>query len=168
MGALILTRESYELWRKMERLSDDRGVPFKVLWLTFEMAEEYLNSPDKDQSYWRQKLFKRVWAEQVEIFKNVKFTGALKRLRKNKDRLLDPVDPSEVSIEEWEFLTSVAGDETVRMYHWGGLLCALHEVKTFFDKTGKHSFEFVTEDMKEDIPTFLELQRSIKRAQEED
>jgi hypothetical protein len=168
MGALILTKACTELWRKLEMLEKDRGIPIPMFCVAFEVANDYLNSPEKDRDYWRNQLFLRNYERYLKKFKNLKLPDHLKDLEKGRKLLQNRLKRREVSQSEWELLTDLAKPDIVKMYHWAASQTSLLELEAFVERMGKHPIEYMVEDMKDDIPNYFELQLSIQRAEEGD
>lgn len=164
-GPLIIPPESARLWRKMQKMEDEERISYPLLYKSFEAVDRYLISSKKDKCYWKTWLLKEYSLQSVERFSNASLYDCFGEEGPEMVRKIQlPVDISEIDDEELKLLEAIACGDTITYCHKAALQSTSLEILKFIEKENKHPFDFVMEDMKDDIPAFCILQLSFEVA----
>lgn len=162
-GPLMLPADCVQLWRKMETMAEELGVSYGFIYTAFGAADQYLGDKIKGKSHWKMWFLVEYCSEQAEKFSSTNLDkwfgedGA-----EMAEKVQQPADLSGVSDHECQLLEIIAGSNTVLNCHKAALDAMVLEMQAFVNKTGKHPFDYVLEDMKDDIPVFCKMQLSFQ------
>ncbi|MGN6401747.1 MAG: hypothetical protein ACTHMD_14925 [Flavisolibacter sp.] len=154
--------ENYSEWaQKMQDLAQETQVSSSLIYVGFETVEAYLNSNEKDKDFFRDKMAENYFAEIMNIFLKGPSLLAASDSAELYTADLKPVDidPIKESLKEALSEFPNGNEWEARRYAFRK---AREEVMRFTEKKAKHPFDYVLEDLKDDIEIFYKIELFFK------
>ena len=143
-------------WReKMSKIADNLGIPYELLYLSFEAVHRYLDAPIKDKKFWKNWLFLGYCNQKIDRFGDPEvYKAGGPEMAQMSTIMQLPLNLSQIEEEERRLLKKLIKSGKIKNYHRAATTTAKLEIVIFSEKAGKHPFDYVLEDLKEDISTF--------------
>jgi hypothetical protein len=154
--------ELFSFYHKVHKMENEYDVSSHLLMLGFEAVYQYQQTGIKDKQHWKNWLFEEYCRYEVEKLGNPQ---NYKPHQAEHARMMQvPADLSKEDDEDLALLKMLADGGTIRNYHRVGLMTVTVELIRFIEKTGKHLFDYVLEDLPGEMLTYKMMQLTIHRA----
>jgi hypothetical protein len=158
---MLLQQYSDDLnnWRKaVARMEEESAVPWLLMYFAFDAVYQYLGS-DQDKLFWKQKLFESFFHHQLNKFSDRDWYNMKDpEMARLANHMQLPAKLSEMKKSKCELLKKMVKNEVIKNYHVAADTVAWLQMVAFREQMGKDIFDYVLEDLKEEVSSFSIMQ----------